>query len=570
MACIIRRRERKDCGDIARVVTESWQDAYRGIIADDVLDGLPASEGERARKALECFDDNDNHQLVLEADGEIAGFVSVGITDDPEFPGQGEVFALYLRKEVQGNGYGRKLMEAGMEELQRMGCGRIFVGCLDGNPSNGFYIHLGGRKVKTRLYHGELPENVYEMEGKKGTGMTELRKLSAEDGRDIYDMLQTMPKDENGLINNVYGMTFEEYREWLTRKVAESEQEGLVDGWKVPSTTYWLYVDGTPVGFGNVRSFLTEALKKQGGNIGYGIAPAYRGRGYGKELLRLLLRKANETGIGKALMTIHADNIPSRKVALANGGVITEETEERIWVWIDTKEQLDNQALVDFWSEALDLSEEDREELGKCGAEDWKELAFSEKLLDAAASLGNRKKVLDYGCGNGWASIIAAKSGCPDVTAADMAPGAVRSAAAYVEAFGAGTQVHAQCIGADWLQGVPDGAYDGVFCSNVLDVVPPETAEGILKELARAVAGDASVIIGLNFRLDPETAKARGQELVNGNMLYVDGVLRLVTRTDEEWAGIFAPYFTVEKLEHFAWPGEPAETRRLFFLRKKA
>ena len=53
MACIIRRRERKDCGDIARVVTESWQDAYRGIIADDVLDGLPASEGERARKALD-------------------------------------------------------------------------------------------------------------------------------------------------------------------------------------------------------------------------------------------------------------------------------------------------------------------------------------------------------------------------------------------------------------------------------------------------------------------------------------------------------------------------------------
>ena len=104
----------------------------------------------------------------------------------------------------------------------------------------------------------------------------------------------------------------------------------------------------------------------------------------------------------------------------------------------------------------------------------------------------------------------------------------------------------------------------------MLDVVPPETAEGILKELARTAAGDASVIIGLNFRLDPEKAKARGQELVNGNMLYVDGVLRLVTRTDAEWESIFAPYFTVEKLEHFAWPGEPAETRRLFFLRKKA
>ena len=165
-------------------------------------------------------------------------------------------------------------------------------------------------------------------------------------------------------------------------------------------------------------------------------------------------------------------------------------------------------------------------------------------------------------------SIIAAKNGCPDVTAADMAPGAVRTAEAYAAAFGAGNQVHAECIGADWLQGVPDGIYDGVFCSNVLDVVPPETAAGILRELARIAADDAAVIIGLNFWMDPEKAKARGQELVNGCMLYVNDVLRLVSRTDEEWTKIFEPYFAVERMEHFAWPGEPAETRRLFCLRK--
>jgi len=39
-----------------------------------------------------------------------------------------------------------------------------------------------------------------------------LKKISAEDGRDIYDMLQTMPKDENGLINNANGLSYEEFR----------------------------------------------------------------------------------------------------------------------------------------------------------------------------------------------------------------------------------------------------------------------------------------------------------------------------------------------------------------------
>ena len=51
-------------------------------------------------------------------------------------------------------------------------------------------------------------------------------------------------------------------KEWLIVKQRDSEQEGIVDGWKVPSTTFWLYADGIPVGFGSVRHFLTEALRK--------------------------------------------------------------------------------------------------------------------------------------------------------------------------------------------------------------------------------------------------------------------------------------------------------------------
>ena len=168
--------------------------------------------------------------------------------------------------------------------------------------------------------------------------MIELRRLSPDDGIDIYEMLQAIPKNENGLINNANGMTFEEYKNWLFKKQKESEQTGLVDGWKVPSTTYWLYVDGVPVGFGTVRAFLTEALKKAGGNIGYGIMPEHRGKGYAKILLKLLLQKAQEAGIEKALLTIHLDNLPSQAVALANGGVITGQSDERVWIWISTND----------------------------------------------------------------------------------------------------------------------------------------------------------------------------------------------------------------------------------------
>lgn len=99
--------------------------------------------------------------------------------------------------------------------------------------------------------------------------MLELKKLSIHDGRDIYEMLQEIPGEENGLLNKANGLTFEEYKEWLVEKQRDSEQ-------------------------------------------------------------------AQEIGIEKALVTIRLDNDASKAVALANGGVITDTTDERVLIWIDT------------------------------------------------------------------------------------------------------------------------------------------------------------------------------------------------------------------------------------------
>ena len=166
--------------------------------------------------------------------------------------------------------------------------------------------------------------------------MIELRRLSVNDGKDIYEMLQEMPREENGFENKVHGLTIEEFAAWLEAMQRESEQQGIRDGWKVPSTVYWLYVDGRPAGFGKLRHFLTDALRQAGGNIGYAIRPSMRGRGYGKELLHLLLEKARELGLDKALVTVHKDNAASLAVIRANGGVVTGETDERYLVWMDT------------------------------------------------------------------------------------------------------------------------------------------------------------------------------------------------------------------------------------------
>ena len=199
----------------------------------------------------------------------------------------------------------------------------------------------------------------------------------------------------------------------------------------------------------------------------------------------------------------------------------------------------------------------------------WREMAPSKKLFKTAEALGKCNKVLDYGCGNAWAGIIAAKSGCPDVTAADVIKGGVDTARFYADFFGVSDRLHVQLVGTDWLSTVPDETYDGLICSNVLDVVPIETSQDIIIQLARVAKKGAPVGIGLNFHMSPEKARERGIELADGKSLYVDGVLRMVSFSDDEWAKRFAPYFEIESLEHFAWPGESVETRRLFHLRKR-
>lgn len=163
----------------------------------------------------------------------------------------------------------------------------------------------------------------------------ELKKLSVSDGRDVYDMLQEIPKDENGFVNGVNGLSFDEFRAWLVRESENAQKTEIEDGWKVPQSTYWLYVDGRPVAVGKLRHFLTDKLREEGGHIGYAVAPGERNKGYGKILLAELLKEAKKLGVDRALITVQNGNEASVKVALSNGGAVEKVSEKRHYIWIE-------------------------------------------------------------------------------------------------------------------------------------------------------------------------------------------------------------------------------------------
>lgn len=97
----------------------------------------------------------------------------------------------------------------------------------------------------------------------------------------------------------------------------------------VAHETFWLVENGVNVvGVSNLRYTLTDSLRKDGGNIGYGIRPSARRRGYATLILKETLLKAREHGISRALLTAYKENAGSVKTIVRNGGVL--ESEERL------------------------------------------------------------------------------------------------------------------------------------------------------------------------------------------------------------------------------------------------
>lgn len=90
----------------------------------------------------------------------------------------------------------------------------------------------------------------------------------------------------------------------------------------VPSNTFWL-VDGADfIGAVCIRSRIdTHVLARLGGHVGYGVRPSKRRQGYGTRLLALALDVCRGMGIGIVRIGCAEDNVGSRRVIEANGGL---------------------------------------------------------------------------------------------------------------------------------------------------------------------------------------------------------------------------------------------------------
>lgn len=162
MEYVIRKMTKEDCKEVTHLITISWNETYRNLIPDEFLDNMYLNEEERTNISYNKFNENDNHQYVLEVDHKIVGYINVGITDDIEYDNCGEIYAIYIINGYKGYGYGKTMLKVGIKELKSMNCDKMLIKCAVGNQTNDFYKYMGGKLIKQIMHERlHLPVNVY-------------------------------------------------------------------------------------------------------------------------------------------------------------------------------------------------------------------------------------------------------------------------------------------------------------------------------------------------------------------------------------------------------------------------
>ena len=160
-------------------------------------------------------------------------------------------------------------------------------------------------------------------------GKIELVEPTIEYKNQVMDLKTQLLNNNEGFDGCAKLESVNSYEEWIDFENRLLKEYGES---YVPSTVCLAVKknDNKLVGIIDYRHELSDFLFNYGGNIGYTVSPTERRKGYGKEMLRLMLNRCKEEGKTRLLLTCDKDNIASSKIIESNGGILDNEVIDNV------------------------------------------------------------------------------------------------------------------------------------------------------------------------------------------------------------------------------------------------
>jgi GNAT superfamily N-acetyltransferase len=144
----------QDIPQVLQVLVQSYQTTYLGLLEQSSLDNLTVNNNSNnlKRPAAQKVIGIEHYLFVaiLET-GEIVGYAYCGRNNYSEVASDSELYDLYLLKDYQGHGIGRKLFESSKTRLFEQGYQTMFLWCAKETPACEFYDAMGGKRVDERM-----------------------------------------------------------------------------------------------------------------------------------------------------------------------------------------------------------------------------------------------------------------------------------------------------------------------------------------------------------------------------------------------------------------------------------
>jgi len=185
---VIRRAAPRDAEAIAGVRIDGWRTSYRGLVPAAYLDGMQVDASTALWDKILNAAPNSASVFVATHGDDVVGFAAGNLLAEPKFGLNAELTAVYLRREFQRVGLGRRLIAAVVEAQRALGATGMIVWVIAGHKqARAFYEGLGAEL---------LVEQPFEWDGmdllEAGYGWRDLSALAAACGAG-----QIMPETES-------------------------------------------------------------------------------------------------------------------------------------------------------------------------------------------------------------------------------------------------------------------------------------------------------------------------------------------------------------------------------------